>query len=119
MMTQDVADADKAPKAFFQNWLLGCIYLWLQSDYLDLQKVPVTFAGRYRAAAWAAWKTVTSERNNSELQDSMMNQGLTTEQIEAMKNANVGGEAIVNALLANSETFETKTEFSQVQTHYA
>ncbi|CAL5227088.1 g9994 [Coccomyxa viridis] len=66
-----------------------------------------------RAAAWAAWKTVTSERNNSELQDSMMNQGLTTEHIEAMKNANVGGEAIVNALLANSETFEAKTEFSQ------
>ena len=60
---------------------------------------------------------MTSERNNSELQDSMMNQGLTTEHIEAMKNANVGGEAIVNALLANSETFEAKTEFSQVQTH--
>ena len=69
-----------------------------------------------RAAAWAAWKTVTSERNNSELQDSMMNQGLTTEQIEAMKDANVGGAAIVNALLANSETFEAKTEFSQVNT---
>ncbi len=78
----------------------------------------VTFTAWCRAAAWAAWKTVTSERNNSELQDSMMNQGLTTEHIEAMKNANVGGEAIVNALLANSETFEAKTEFSQVQNHF-
>ena len=44
----------------------------------------------------------------------MQNQGLTTEQIEAMKDAAMGGEAIVNALLANSETFEAKTEFSQV-----
>ena len=49
----------------------------------------------------------------------MRNQGLTTEQIEAMKEANLGGEAIVNALLANSETFEAKTEFSQVQVHSA
>ena len=44
----------------------------------------------------------------------MQNQGLTAEQIEAMKDANMGGEAILNALLANSETFEAKTEFSQV-----
>ena len=63
---------------------------------------------------WAAWKTVSQDRNNSELQDNMQNQGLTAEHIEAMKDANMGGEAIVNALLANSETFEAKTEFSQV-----
>ncbi len=44
----------------------------------------------------------------------MQNQGLTAAQIEGMKAANMGGEAIVNALLANSETFEAKTEFSQV-----
>lgn len=94
------------------------VHLRLQSACVGLQKLSVTFAALCRAAAWAAWKTITSERNNSELQDSMMNQGLTTEQIEAMKDANVGGEAIVNALLANSETFEAKTEFSQVQTQY-
>lgn len=67
-----------------------------------------------RAAAWAALKTIASDKNNSELQDKMENQGLTTDQIEAMKDANMGGEEIVNALLANSETFETKTEFSKV-----
>lgn len=44
----------------------------------------------------------------------MLNQGLTTDQIEAMKDANMDGDAIVSALLANSETFETKTEFSKV-----
>lgn len=44
----------------------------------------------------------------------MLNQTLTTEQIEAMKEANMGGDEIVTALLANSGTFETKTEYSQV-----
>ena len=46
----------------------------------------------------------------------MLNQTLTTEQIEAMKEANMGGDEIVTALLANSGTFETKTEYSQVAT---
>ncbi len=67
-----------------------------------------------RAVAWAALKTVASDKDNSELQDKMENQSLTTDQIEAMKDANMGGEEIVNALLANSETFTTKTEFSKV-----
>ena len=71
---------------------------------------------QYRAAAWSAYKTLTSNKDNSQLQDNMLNQTLTTEQIEAMKEANMGGDEIVTALLANSGTFETKTEYSQVAT---
>ena len=55
------------------------------------------------------------DKNNSELLDrGDANQNLKAKDIEAMREAGMGGEAIVEALLANSETYESKTHFAQV-----
>lgn len=57
----------------------------------------------------------TMDKNNSELLDrGDAHQNLKAQDIEAMKEAGMGGEAIVEALLANSETYESKTHFAQV-----
>lgn len=57
----------------------------------------------------------TMDKNNSELLDrGDAHQNLKPEDIEAMRAAGMGGEAIVEALLANSETYESKTHFAQV-----
>ena len=57
----------------------------------------------------------TMDKNNSELLDrGDAHQNLKPADIEAMREAGMGGEAIVKALLANSETYESKTQFAQV-----
>lgn len=57
----------------------------------------------------------TMNKNNSELLDrGDANQNLKAKDIEAMREAGMGGEAIVEALLTNSETYESKTLFAQV-----
>lgn len=57
----------------------------------------------------------TLDKNNSELLDKGgANQNLTSEDIEAMKESGINGEAIIDAVIANSETFDSKTNFSQV-----
>ncbi|BDA40995.1 tRNA (adenine(58)-N(1))-methyltransferase non-catalytic subunit [Coccomyxa sp. Obi] len=58
----------------------------------------------------------TMNKNNSELLDrGDANQNLKAKDIEAMREAGMGGEAIVEALLANSETYESKTHFAQAK----
>ncbi|KAK9916890.1 hypothetical protein WJX75_008379 [Coccomyxa subellipsoidea] len=58
----------------------------------------------------------TMDKNNSELLDrGDAHQNLKPEDIEAMRAAGMGGEAIVEALLANSETYESKTHFAQAK----
>jgi hypothetical protein len=62
---------------------------------------------------WEANGTI--DKNNSELHDmGEANQNLTAEDIEAMKESGIDGKAIIAAVIANSETFETKTQFAQV-----
>lgn len=68
------------------------------------------------AREWAEWEAEgTRGKNNSELVDAGgANQGLSSADIDAMKAAGVGGQAILDALAANSATFEGKTQFAQV-----
>ncbi|KAG4966603.1 hypothetical protein JHK85_041578 [Glycine max] len=52
-------------------------------------------------------------RDNRELVDNNTAQRLTGEDIEAMRRQGAGGNEIIEALIANSVTFEKKTSFSQ------
>lgn len=52
-------------------------------------------------------------RDNRALVDNNAAQSLTCEEIEAMKRQGARGDEIVEALIANSATFEKKTSFSQ------
>eukprot|EP00005_Dracoamoeba_jomungandri_P003845 CAMPEP_0174258544 /NCGR_PEP_ID=MMETSP0439-20130205/7518_1 /TAXON_ID=0 /ORGANISM="Stereomyxa ramosa, Strain Chinc5" /LENGTH=459 /DNA_ID=CAMNT_0015342085 /DNA_START=147 /DNA_END=1526 /DNA_ORIENTATION=- len=53
--------------------------------------------------------------NNSTLRDNSKNQKLTQDDILNMRKEKVREEDIVEALVANSETFESKTEFSRAK----
>ncbi|KAI4982770.1 hypothetical protein ZWY2020_023262 [Hordeum vulgare] len=53
-------------------------------------------------------------RDNRSLVDNNTAQTLSSEDIEAMKREGVSGDAIVEALIANSSTFGNKIVFSQV-----
>ncbi|RZB58716.1 tRNA (adenine(58)-N(1))-methyltransferase non-catalytic subunit trm6 isoform B [Glycine soja] len=52
-------------------------------------------------------------RDNRALVDNNTAQSLTGEDIEAMRRQGAGGNEIIEALIANSATFEKKTSFSQ------
>ncbi|KAL4305136.1 hypothetical protein HN51_038657 [Arachis hypogaea] len=52
-------------------------------------------------------------RDNRELVDNNTAQTLTGEDIEAMRRQGAGGNEIIEALIANSATYEKKTAFSQ------
>ncbi|KAI4336790.1 hypothetical protein L6164_015271 [Bauhinia variegata] len=52
-------------------------------------------------------------RDNRSLIDNNRAQGLSGEDIEAMKREGARGDEIIEALIANSSTFEKKTSFSQ------
>lgn len=52
-------------------------------------------------------------RDNRQLVDNNTAQGLSAEEIEVMKRQGAKGDEIIKALVANSTTFASKTEFSQ------
>ncbi|GMH36731.1 hypothetical protein BSKO_04604 [Bryopsis sp. KO-2023] len=56
---------------------------------------------------------ISEGRNNSRIIDDNTSQKLSYADIKAMQEQGKGGEQIVDALVANSSTFSTKTEFSQ------
>lgn len=58
-------------------------------------------------------RVTETEKNNSGLHDDNSNQRLTQADIQALKEAGKGGNAIVDALCSNSATFSAKTEFAQ------
>lgn len=59
------------------------------------------------------WSTEIDEKNdNKEIYDQNDSQQLTQEEIEAMK-GHKDGKEIVGALVTNSKTFESKTEYAQ------
>ena len=69
------------------------------------------------ASEWQQWDADgTMGKNNSQLVDGGdAVQALSPVEIEAMKEAGVGGAAILDALMANSSTYDSKTQFAQVR----
>ncbi|CAH9080880.1 unnamed protein product [Cuscuta epithymum] len=57
--------------------------------------------------------TIDSSKDNRELVDNNTAQSLTGEDIHEMRRQGATGDEIVKALIANSTTFEKKTQFSQ------
>lgn len=55
---------------------------------------------------------IAEGKDNRNLNDNSSNQKLSREQIEALKN-DLDGEEIIEKLIENSDTFNTKTEFSK------
>ncbi|KAJ6821810.1 tRNA (adenine(58)-N(1))-methyltransferase non-catalytic subunit trm6 [Iris pallida] len=59
------------------------------------------------------WQSKDEEKDNRALLDNNTAQGLSSEDIDAMRREGATGDEIVDALIANSSTFGTKTVFSQ------
>ena len=54
-------------------------------------------------------------KDNRDLKDENSSQKLSRDQIEEMKSAGEGSKEIIGQLIANSETFQKKTKFSQAK----
>jgi len=59
--------------------------------------------------------TSSSTADNRNLLDLESNQKMTKEEIQELKEKGITGEKIIEKLIENSETFKTKTEFSQAK----
>ncbi|KAF5827016.1 adenine(58)-N(1)-methyltransferase non-catalytic subunit TRM6 [Dunaliella salina] len=81
----------------------------LSADGKSMQRVTECPTGE-----WATQHNISTMRNNAELFDrNTANQKLTDADIAAMRASGKEGAEIVEALISNSATFESKTEFSQ------
>ena len=54
-------------------------------------------------------------KDNRDIVDRNSSQKLSREEIEAMRDSGTSGEAVMAALIQNSDTFAKKTKFSQVR----
>ena len=60
-------------------------------------------------------KEEVERKDNREIIDNNQAQKLTYEEIEQLKVDDKDGKAIINALIANSDTFDKRTKFSQAK----
>uniref|UniRef100_A0A453DR39 tRNA (adenine(58)-N(1))-methyltransferase non-catalytic subunit TRM6 n=1 Tax=Aegilops tauschii subsp. strangulata TaxID=200361 RepID=A0A453DR39_AEGTS len=75
--------------------------------------VPCAANDKPRGGGGADGQAQDETRDNRSLVDNNTAQTLSSEDIEAMKREGASGDAIVEALIANSSTFGNKTVFSQ------
>jgi tRNA (adenine58-N1)-methyltransferase non-catalytic subunit len=84
----------------------------VENNIGNLVEIPASESVYHSSASAITDSTFIPDADNSALVDDNSAQLLTAEQIESLKNE-LQGSKLVEALAANSATFERKTEFSQ------